>query len=182
MDSVHDDVIIEPEDDGAEENIGRKLKKVRDELKMVKAERDEYLAGWQRSKADYVNLSRRIREQEASLTQGTVIKIIRSIISVFDSLEAAHKVAEGGDGTTLKGIELVTKQMEDAMKEHGVIRFTPKSGDAFDPNMHEPMAIVATKEQREDNTVSATHQSGYEIAGAVIRPARVSVAHYQHDS
>ena len=175
-----DDVIIEPDNDGAEEKADTKVKKLRDELKRVQTERDEYLAGWQRSKADYVNLSRRMREQEATSSRQGVAKLARSVIAVFDSLEAAKKVAES-DGTpsVVQGLTQVEKQMESALLELGVVRVTPEIGSLFDPLKHEPIQTVACVDESLDNTVSEVFQSGFEIDGVVIRPARVSVCHYQ---
>ena len=175
MTDTENDVVFEPEDDGAEERFEQQLKKLREELKKVKTERDDYLAGWQRSKADYVNLSRRAREDEARVSQSGVLRFAQSIISVFDSLEAAHKAAEPEGGAVFSGISQVVKQLEAALKEHGISRFTPKEGDSFNPEKHEPIQTVATESEKEDNTVAETLQSGYEISGAVVRPARVTV-------
>lgn len=175
MKDGEDDVVIEPEADGAEEATQSKLKKLRDELKHVKSERDEHLAGWQRSKADYVNLSKRMREQEGTLKTQSVASFAQSIIQVFDSLEAAHIAAKDAAPSVQEGVAQVTKQLESALKEHGVERYTPKAGDAFDPERHEPIQTVATESEKDDNTVSEVFQSGYELQGTIIRPARVSI-------
>lgn len=176
---AHDDVVLEPENDGAEEKADSKLKKLREALKKAKAEAAENLAGWQRSKADYVNLSRRIREDAEREARQELVKLARSIISVFDSLEAAEKAAKEAEKPVRDGIQQVVRQLENALKEFGVARFTPLIGDAFDPIRHEPMQTVATDSEKEDNTVSEIFQSGFELDGTVIRPARVAVNHYQ---
>lgn len=179
MDDI-DDVVVEPENDGMEEKAEGKLKKLRDELKEVKKERDEHLAGWQRSKADYVNLSRRMREQEDTQTKLIVAKVARGNIAVFDSVEAAYKSAlASSDKAVAEGISQVIKQLEQLLKELGIVRFTPKKGDEFNPNKHEPVAAVACESEKEDNTVSETLQSGYEMGDMVVRPARVAVLHYK---
>lgn len=171
------DVTIEPEEDGAEIQGDKKLKKLRDELKSVKQERDNNLAGWQRSKADYVNLSRRMREQESALGNLGTVRVAKSIVGVFDSLDAAlESAAEEG---TKKGIEQVIKQLEQALGEHGVTRYIPKAGEPFNPERHEPVQTVATDDEKMDNTISNTFQSGFEMESGVIRPARVAVA--KHD-
>lgn len=149
---------------------------LQEEVARIRAERDEYLAGWQRSKADYVNLSRRAREREAAQTSGSVAKMARSIIAVFDSLEAARAAAEEAGGTVLSGIEQVIKQLEAALKEHHVERFTPEPGDEFDPALHEPVQTVATDDENLDNTIAETLQSGYTAGDTVVRPARVSIS------
>lgn len=176
MSEEKDDVVIEPEGDGDEEAVNGKLKKLRDELKKTKSERDEHLAGWQRSKADYVNLSRRMREQEESLKTQSIARFAQSIIHIFDSLEAARHTAKDAGSTVQNGIDQVVKQLEAALKEHGVERYTPRVGDTFDPERHEPIKTVATESEKDDNTVSEVFQSGYELQGTIIRPARVSVS------
>ncbi len=173
-----DDVVLEPEDDGAEESTAHKVKKLREELKKAQHERDDYLAGWQRSKADYVNLSRRVREADEGTVRAQAAKLARGIIAVLDSLEAGKK--KGGSAEVLAPIE---RQIEDVLKTDFMItRFTPHAGDAFDPLLHEPIQTVASSTKEDDNTISETLQSGYAIDGSTIRPARVVVRHYQHDS
>lgn len=174
-----DDVTIEPENDGAQDTAEEKLKKLRTELREAKAEAAEYLAGWQRSKADYINLSRRVREEAERGTKNGAARMAEGLIAVFDSLEAAEKSAAGAEAAVASGIAQVISQLEAALREHDVARFTPTAGDLFDPERHEVVHTVATDSEKEDNTVSETLQSGYEIGGMLIRPARVAVKHYQ---
>lgn len=184
-----DDVTIEPENDGAQDTAEEKLKKLRTELREAKAEAAEYLAGWQRSKADYINLSRRVREEAERGMKNGAARMAESLIAVFDSLEAAEKSlpaaaaaqagADTSGGAVASGIAQVISQLEAALREHDVARFTPTAGDLFDPERHEVVHTVATDSEKEDNTVSETLQSGYEIGGMLIRPARVAVKHYQ---
>jgi len=146
-------------------------------LKQAKAEAAENLAGWQRSKADYVNLSRRARDESALQARNGVARVARSVIAVFDSLEAALKgaKAEGSSETLTAGLEQVARQLESALSEHGVKRFAAQKGDALDLERHEPIHTVATEREVEDNTILETLQSGYEVDGVTVRPARVSV-------
>lgn len=175
--SDSDDVIVEPEEDGAEEKADAKLKKLRDELKEAKKERDEYLAGWQRSKADYLNLSRRIREEDEAQTRHAAARVARSVIAILDSIEAAKLGTISNE--EMKTLGPIEQQLCEALRELGVVPLTPKKGEVFDPNRHEPIQTVATENENEDNTISETLQSGYTMHGFTIRPARVAVNHYQ---
>lgn len=177
--NVDDDVIFEPEEDGKTQNSAQKMKKLREERDKARKERDEYLAGWQRSKADYVNLQRRMREASSDVAKVAVSGIVGNIIPVFDSLEAARKAAENAGEGVQKGIDQVVAQLQSSLKEHGVLRFQPKEGDAFDPERHEPMQTVATEDKNLDNTVHECYQSGFELGGTIIRPARVAVRKFQ---
>ncbi|MBI3573819.1 hypothetical protein HY090_02105, partial [Candidatus Kaiserbacteria bacterium] len=63
-----DDVIFEPEDgEGNTKNPEEKLKELKEKLKEVQKERNQYLEGWQRSKADYINAKKRADEERQSL-------------------------------------------------------------------------------------------------------------------
>ncbi|MFM2331043.1 MAG: hypothetical protein RLZZ26_550, partial [Candidatus Parcubacteria bacterium] len=50
-----DDVKIEAEDPEADEQAEARVKKLRAELESTRKESREYMDGWQRAKADYVN-------------------------------------------------------------------------------------------------------------------------------
>lgn len=180
MSDTNDDVILEPESEDGLGTDDQKLKKLRKERDEARKERDEYLTGWQRSKADYVNLQKRMRESGESASQAGIMGLGSSIVSVFDSLEAAQNSAQGASEGVRVGIEQVTKQLESALKEHGIVRYTPSVGEQFDPEMHEPMQTLETSDENEDNTVAEVCQSGYTYKDMVIRPARVIVKRFSN--
>jgi molecular chaperone GrpE len=169
-DQDNDVVVEETSDDGDEGTAEQKLKKLRDELKEAKQERDANLAGWQRAKADYINLEKRMRVAGAEATQSAARAVALGFIPALDSLEAAAQ----GD----PGVVAILRQADEALKAHGIVRFTPQTGELFDPARHESVQVLATALPAEDNTVSACLQSGYELGGVIIRPARVIIKHH----
>lgn len=174
-----DDIQIEEDTENSEPSLESSLKKIKKELKEAKAEAAEYLAGWQRSKADYVNLSRRMREEKELVLKQVTASLAEGIIAVFDSVEAARASASRDDVSSLTtGIEQIQKQLEKTLRDLGVERFSPLPGDHFNPLRHEPMRTVACEAEREDNTILETLQSGFCHGDTVIRPARVVVKHF----
>jgi molecular chaperone GrpE len=173
-----DDVVIEDStEDGDTGTAEQKLKVLRDKLKVSQAEANDNLAGWQRAKADYVNLQKRMRDVEEDARKGGAVSVVRDIVEVFDTLEAAQKAAVAG-GHDLGGLDILARQLMSALERHGVERYAPAVGDQFDPNLHEPMTAVATEDKTMDNTIHAVMQSGYALNGMTIRPARVTVFHF----
>ncbi len=162
-----DDVILEAEDgEGSTGTPEQKLKMLRDKLRSTEAEAAENLAGWQRSKADYVNLQKRARDDVLLLSETTKVRIIESLVPVFDSIEAsAH--------------ETVFKQLESTLEKHGITRYRPETGTEFDPNTAEAVSTVATNNKLQDNKIDSVLQSGYRSGDSIIRPARVTVQHYE---
>lgn len=169
---MDDDVVIEEStEEGDTGTSEQKLKQLRDKVKAADAKAAEYLAGWQRAKADYVNLEKRMRAVSTEVVQSAVRAAAASFIGVADSLEAA--------GKSDSGMAAVLRQLDEAFKASGVVRYTPEPGQAFDPMRHESVGVLATSTAEEDNTISEVMQSGYELEGTVVRPARVVVRHYQ---
>jgi molecular chaperone GrpE len=167
-----DDVVIEPEEDGEVATPEQKLKKLRAELVEAKKEAADNLAGWQRAKADYVNLDRRVRRASGEAGKTAAKAVALGFITVMDSLEAA---AQG-----INGLEGIVKQADDVFKTFGIVRFTPRVGDTFDPAREESVQTLATGKEEEDNTITGILQSGYELDGMIIRPARVIIKSYQN--
>ncbi len=168
---MSDDIVIEESnEEGDEGTAEQKLKKLRDELKEVKKERDLNLAGWQRAKADYVNLERRMRSLGDELSKSATRSAAVGFIPVLDSLEAA-----AADNPALNA---VLKQADESLKAHGIARYVPRPGEVFDPARHESIQVLATQKAEEDNTVSSVLQSGYALGDVIIRPARVIINHH----
>jgi molecular chaperone GrpE len=162
MNDADDVTLEESTEDGDTGTAEQKLKVLRDKLKAAQNEAGENLAGWQRAKADYVNLMKRMRDADQELGRAGVAALAREVIAVFDSIEAA-------------GLESVLKQLDTALQRHGVTRFTPAVGDQFDPTREEAVSTVATENKTEDNTIHEVLQSGYLMGTLTVRPARVVV-------
>jgi len=173
----NDDVVIEA--DGSEElggkggDAGAKVTKLKAELEKVKAEKQEYLDGWQRAKADYVNALKRFEEEKKNaLAMGRVVTV-GAFIPVMDSLERAEAAGEVPE--TFKGI---ARQLHDAAKTLGLEKFGAV-GEKFDPNMHEALGQDSTDDAAKDDTVTAILEPGWKSKDSVIRPAKVRVAQFE---
>jgi molecular chaperone GrpE len=178
---MSDDLIREATDfEGSEEELeaiegkmDSKLAKVKKELEHVKKEKQEYLDGWQRAKADYVNALKRFDEEKSRAQARGVAKAAHAFIGVLDTLERAEAAGEVPD--TFK---LVAKQLHDAASSLGLQRFGA-AGEAFDPMLHEALGQDAVDEAGKDDTVTAILESGWRTGQEVIRPAKVRVGHFE---
>lgn len=178
--SDSDDVTIEPEEDedggASAEVLRKKLTKAKEELEKANAEKREYLEGWQRSKADYINAKKRFEEGRESMALYATEALVTSLLPVLDSFDHALTAAEG-DEAWLEGIKNTHAQLMKALEQNGVTAFDPK-GEILDPLLHEPVETLAVSDKEEDNTILKVHQKGYTLRGKVIRPARVAVGHF----
>mgnify|MGYP003572518289 CR=1 FL=1 len=97
------------------------------------------------------------------------------LLSVADSLEMALETgAQAPAESLLEGGRATLKQLLKAMEKFGVTVISPE-GEPFDPEFHEAMTMQESA-TAEPNTVLHVVQSGYQLNGRLLRPARVIVA------
>jgi len=167
MDKQEDDIEF-VEEASAESSIkATDIKKVQAQLKACKSERQEYLDGWQRAKADFINTKKRLEEEGNMKFEYGVRACVEKLLPALDSMDIALGQAED------EGMEMVQKQMLTGL---GVEVLNP-IGETFDPNLHEPMGMVEAEEEKEDTIVNVL-QKGYKLGETIIRPAKVQVATY----
>jgi molecular chaperone GrpE len=170
-----EDVKIESEDPEADEQADAKLKKLRVELEAARKDKQEYMDGWQRAKADYVNLLKRIEsDTKASEAKGK-IKAVETLLPAFDALERAKE-----HGEVPPGFLAIAKQIESAFAALG-LEEVGKVGEAFDPMFHEALGQDAAESAETDDTLTVILEKGWRIGDVVIRPAKVRVAHFANE-
>lgn len=153
-----------------------KLKQVRADLVQSRKERDEYLAGWQRAKADLVNYRRVADEdriRDGARARGKVVEALVPTLDAFASAMAEKRWLDV-DVVWREGVERTVAQMRKALEAEGLAMFG-SVGEVFDPSRHECMSVLATEDETVDNTIAQVLQSGYMVGTEVVRPAKVSV-------
>lgn len=175
-DELHEEIDFEPEDEMGESGAAKaKIAKLREQLKEAQQKRDEYLAGWQREKADAVNTKREAAAAHERHHARGKESIIEDIIPVLDSFD----MAAGGeawanvDESWRSGIDQIRNQLLGVLSRHGVERYG-KIGDVYNHNEYEvvqEMDDVAG----ESGEVVRVLRSGYKMGDRVIRPAQVIV-------
>ena len=160
------------------------VKKLREKLKQCTEERQEYLDGWQRMKADSIN-ARKEEEKKRSEIAGFVKEdTLHRLLPALDSFELAFKNKESWervDANWRKGVEYIYSQVMGALKEIGLEEINSE-GVMFDPRVHVSVETATTDEKTQEGMVAQTFQKGYKIGESVIRPARVVLFEYKEGS
>lgn len=168
-----DDIDFEPEDElGGEGAAKAKMRKLRDELEKTKIERQEFLDGWQRCKADAANAARERDERLRSAAALGKRQLAEDLLPVLDSFDVAM---QGGawnslDSNWRTGIEHVHATFLRVLEESG-IRALGEPGEPFDHARHEAVG----EEDGEEGVILRVVRRGYASGGSVIRPASVIV-------
>ncbi len=173
-------------EDGEGNTAGTKdtVKDLREKLKKALAEKQEYLEGWQRSKADFVNARKREEESRAELVKFANEDLIFELLPALDSftMAFANKEAwEKADKNWRQGVEYIYAQLMSALERSGLKSFDPK-GEKLDPFKHTAISTVPVADQAQEHTVVEVVQKGYTLRDKVIRPAQVKVGEYSAPS
>ena len=169
-DDEHEDVAFETEE--GEERAADKITKMREELNACRKEKQDHLDGWQRAKADYVNVLKRFEEEKRLERQKGIVKAAEALLPAFDALERAKE-----HGDLPEGFAGIVKQLEGGFASLGLEAFG-EIGEPFDPTHHEALGQDAAETVDHDETLSAVLEKGWRIEGTVVRPAKVRIARY----
>ncbi len=142
------------------------------EVEKLTKERDEYLDGWKRAKADLANYKKEEAERMEQFVRYSTQAVIADLVTVLDSFDLGLSVIKEDDPAR-KGVILIKSQLEDILKRYGLERIETKQGDAFDPALHE--AVESVESEAPPGTIASELSPGYRLQGKVIRPARVNV-------
>lgn len=167
-----DDFEFVPDQEGAGVDFKIKIQKIKDELKKCEAEKKEYLDGWQRSKADFINYKKDEAKRFESMLEFLTAGIMADIIPVLDSFDLAFRQELPKE--IERGFTLIRSQLEDILKKSGITTINVALGDQFDPSRHESMGEIESNFP--EGTVAETIQKGYMLGEKVLRPARVKIS------
>jgi molecular chaperone GrpE len=177
MDDNEDVVFEESNEEGEALSGAQKVKQLRDNIKALEKEKQEYLDGWQRSRADYSNLLKANEEEKKRLRSIIEEGLIEELLPVVDSFTSAfnNKEAwEAVDANWRKGIEYIYQQLMNTLESHSLHAFG-EINEPFDPNLHQAVSDVPTEDPDLDHKVANVLQKGFTLNGNILRPARVSV-------
>lgn len=178
-----DDVVEFEFNEDGEEDLKKTLKKLRADLKVSKKEKEEYLLGWQKERADFANYKKEEDNRRVMNSLAVRERILSSFLGVMDSFNMAFTNKEAWekvDSSWRKGVEYIYSQMNGVFEEYGV-KPVGEVGDVFDPGMHESIDIVTTDKKEDNHKIATVIQKGYKLGDRVIRPARVNVFEYKND-
>ncbi len=156
-----------------------------EEIVELRAERDqalaksaEYLNGWQRERAEFINYKKRVEREQSQGGQNALGNAIRRYLDIADDLGRAlkdkNRPAEGNGAVWAEGIDLIHRKLIAAFEADGV-KIIDAKGKFFDPNLHEAISNEDSPGHESGQIIDVV-QPGYMLGERVIRPARVRVA------
>ncbi len=146
------------------------------QLADAQAKTAEYLDGWQRARADFVNYKKRAEQERADAYANAAAETLRKFLPILDDLDRAlaNVPADKADDDVIKGFSLISRKWLTLLETSGVKIINPL-GEEFNPAFHEAIGQDETSDVPSGH-ISAVLQKGYLHGDKVLRPALVRVA------
>lgn len=162
--------------EGAREGKEKKETDLIKQLEECQKKRDDYLKGWQRSQADFMNYKKDEMERIKEFLKYGSAGLILSFLPILDNFEKAEKETpkELQDNQYFKGTLQIKKQIQDFLKSQG-IKEIESIGKKVDLNLHEIVGEMEMKD-KESGIIVEEMQKGYLIEDKLLRVAKVKVS------
>ena len=149
------------------------IKSLKEDLEKISKEKDEYLDGWRRSKADLLNYKKEELKRLEEMAKFGNEELIRDLMAVLDSFGLAIVTLEKAGDKAEKGVYLIKTQLEDILRRRGLEKIKVSTGDKFDPRHHE--AVGSIEGSGESGNIAEEVETGYMLYNKVLRPSRVKL-------
>ncbi len=153
---------VELGEDGEELSIKDVTKKLREKIKKLEIEKQDYLNSWQRALADYKNREMQIEKEKKEWGGYAVKRFAEELLIVMDTYDAAksNKAAwDSVDQNWRVGIEYIFMTFESKLSEQGFEKFG-KVGDVYNPELHEALGVeTKTSDTKTPDTKTPSDQS-----------------------
>lgn len=160
----------------SEEGLKKEMDELKKKLEETEKLKNEYLAGWQRARADLINYKKeeaeRIEEVLKYASEGLILKFL----PILDNFEIAEKKLPEDlkKNENVKGLLQIKNQIKEFLKNQGLEEIEVL-GKKFNPAVCEVVEEIDTNEN-ETGIVLEEIQKGYNIKGKLLRAAKVKVA------
>ncbi len=160
--------VAPPETSTGQEELNKKIAE-------LEKQKNEYLAGWQRARADLLNYKKEEMERVSDFLKYANEEFVLRVLPILDNFEIVEKKMADNlkNDENIKGLLLIKKQIQDFLRSQKVEE-VKSVGDKFDPNLHEVVEEVEAKD-KEKGVIVEEVQKGYKINGRLLRPAKVKI-------
>ncbi len=171
------DVVLDDDTETAEAMV-RKLK---EKIKKLESEKTEYMDGWQRERADFINYKKRVEGEKIEVVKYANENLVVDLIPVLDSFEMAFANKEAWekvDKNWRVGVEYIYSQLIKILGENGLKEMNPM-GEKFDPKFHVAEEHIEIDDEKKDGFIVTVKKKGYMLNDRVVIAPAVVVAEFK---
>src|SRR5215467_766684 len=140
------------------------VEELEQKLAQREKEAEEYLGKYRQASREFEDARARMRKELAKDAERSRREVLISLLEVVDNLDRAIDAAHGAasNDALLHGVELVRDQFLAKLDGFGVKRIAIE-GAVFDPELHEAVSAVPTRDPTQDGLIVGVVRHGYRI-------------------
>jgi molecular chaperone GrpE len=161
-----------------------KIAKLKSKIKELESEKSEYMNGWQRERADFVNYKKRIEAERVETIKYANENLVSELLAVLESFDMAFSNKEAWekvDKTWRVGVEYIHTQFLRTLKDNGLSEIDP-IGQKFDPAVHVAEEMKAIGDEKEEGIILKVNKKGFSLNDRVIIAPKVVVGEYKAEN
>jgi molecular chaperone GrpE len=153
------------------------IERLEAELAEARRQGEEYLAGLQRERAEFINYKRRTSEEREAALGLASESLLRKVLALADDFDRAIEARppELVDHAWVDGIAAIDRKLRMLLESEGISPIEASPGTTFDPREHEAVVNIPGT-GHEDGRIVEEIIRGYRLRDRVLRPAVVAVA------
>jgi molecular chaperone GrpE len=153
-------------------NESASAKATADKLKELEGKAEEYLNGWKRERADFLNYKKDEGERISNMADYAQREMILRMLPIVDNISRAAQHIPEKESEWAKGFLAIENQSSEFLKRLGVEEIKTV-GEPFDPNY---MEAIEEEDGEASGVVVKEFEKGYTVNGKLIRPAKVKIS------
>ena len=146
-----------------------------DQLARLQQERDSYLDGMQRSRADLDNYRKRATQERLQAASRGKADLLHALLPILGNMRLALQHADQDADAVRQGVQMIWQQFEGFMRDQGIEPIATV-GEPFDPAHHEALSTVPATDDHPPDTIVTEIKAGYLFEGRLLSAAQVVVA------
>ena len=159
----------------AEAEAEPETESLEDQLARLQQERDSYLDGLQRSRADLDNYRKRATQERLQAASRGKADLLHALLPILGNMRLALQHADQDADAVRQGVQMIWQQFEGFMRDQGIEPIATV-GELFDPARHEALSTIPATEDHPPDTIVTEIKAGYLFEGRLLSPAQVVVA------
>ena len=126
--------------------------------------------------AEFDNFRKRTIKEKGDIIRNASESVLKGLLPIVDDFERGlEAIKDTDDAESVKeGMALIYNKLIKFLEQNGV-KTIESTGQSFDPELHEAIAMVPTDDESQKGKVIDTPTKGYTINDKVLRYAKVAV-------
>ena len=159
----------------AEAEAEPEAESLEDQLARLQQERDSYLDGLQRSRADLDNYRKRATQERLQAASRGKADLLHALLPILGNMRLALQHADQDADAVRQGVQMIWQQFEGFLRDQGIEPIATV-GEPFDPARHEALSTVPATDDHPPDTIVTEIKAGYLFEGRLLSAAQVVVA------